>query len=756
MVKCTRFSNSAALFRNCLRAHFNAVRVIAIMNNRHSAKRIRPLLFSGACFVALISGLLISQQRTSAQLTRPVLISEAGSTRAVALESVARLREPFTRTEMRNLAADHRTRIQFLVLNIEPFANPADVQVEAEDANHRIYALPVEHIGGVPGQPLLNSITVRLSDDVGDVGDVLVRLTYRNVQSNRVRVGIGHIGGGLADDQSSVPTPAPAANAPTPNTNPITAGSLAPEDVRTVIAQAVSAAVALNRAVTVAVTDREGNVLGVFTMTGATPRTRFDGGTVFRQTADPATGLPAQGLEGADFPAALNPARLAAITKAGTAAFFSTAGNAFTPRTASFIIQEHFPPNVANQGRGPLFGVQFSQLVCSDIKKPGLPFGLSGDSGGIPIYKNGVAAGGVGIEGDGLYTVDRDPMDFDKPLEELIAVAAVRGYEAPTAIRGDNIIAGGIRFPYVNVTDADAPRPATIPIASLPGTFAFPVLGARPSAFIPFTLASSPGSIDTRFFPFRASTSGSANALTAVEVTRIISQAAQQADVTRAAIRVPLGSAARVNITVVDTEGQVLGIFRTFDAPVFGFDVSAQKARTAVLFSRNNAGTVLRAAGLGRYVDAAAADGLGLNGAFAFSDRAGGFLSAPFFPDGIDGTQNGPFSKPINQWSVFNDGLQIDLVRDNLIQTLIGNPMPCSNVSYTPNGIQIFPGSVPLYKNGELVGAVGISGDGVDQDDIIAAAGSTGFAAPPNIRADQIFVRGVRLPYIKFPRSPDL
>lgn len=729
-----------------------------MMNIRHLRNRYRTLLLFGACLAVVAFGLFVAQQRGAAQATRPVLISDAGSTRAVALESITRLREPFTRTEMHNFAADHRTRLQFLALNIEPFANPADVQVDAEDANHRVYQLAVEHIGGVPGQPLLSSVTVRLGDDMGDVGDVLVRLTYRNVQSNRVRVGIGHIGGGLADDQGSIPTPAPAANAPTPNTNPLTAGSLAPEDVRTVIAQAVSAAAALNRAVTVAVTDREGNVLGVFTMTGATPRTRFDGGTVFRQTADPATGIPAQGLEGADFPAALNPARLAAITKAGTAAFFSTAGNAFTPRTASFIIQEHFPPNVSQQGRGPLFGVQFSQLVCSDIKKPGLPLGLSGDAGGLPIYKNGVAAGGVGIEGDGIYTIDRDPMDFDKPLEELIAVAAVRGYEPPATIRGDNIIVGGIRLPYVNVTDADAPRPATIPFASLPGTVdaAFPIRGAQPSAFVPFTLDNSPGAIDTRFFPFRGSTSGSANALTVAEVTRIITQAAHQADVTRAAIRQPLGSAARVSITVVDTEGQVLGIFRTFDAPVFGFDVSAQKARTAVLLSRSNAGTVLRAAGLGRYVDAAAADGLGMNGMFAFSDRAGGFLSAPFFPDGIDGTQNGPFSKPINQWSVFNDGLQLDLVRDNLIQTLVGNPMPCSNVTYIPNGIQIFPGSVPLYKNGELVGAVGISGDGVDQDDIIASAGSTGFAAPPAIRADQIFVRGVRLPYIKFPRSPDL
>ena len=760
MVKCTRFSNSSALFRTTSRM-LHAFRVKSHMNShrslrRRSSLRLRPFVVACVCLAALAAGLLISQPKSSAQNTRLILISEADSTRAIALESVTRMKEPFTANAHHFLSADQRTRIQLFVLNLEPFADLSALQAVAEDGNHRTYTLPIEHVDPVPNQQWTNSVTVRLPDGIGDVGDVLVQLSYRGAGSNRVRVGIGHIGGGLADDQGAVPTPAPAVVAPTPNTNPITAGNLTTTDVQTIIAQAVSAAAALNRAVTVAVTDREGNILGTFQMTGATPRTRFNGGVIFQQTADPVTGLPPNGLEGADLPAALNPARLAAITKAGTASFFSTSGNAFTPRTASFIIQEHIPANVSNQQGGPLFGVQFSQLPCSDIKKPGLPFGLSGDPGGMPIYKNGLPAGGVGIEGDGVYTVDRDPSDFDKPVEEMIAVAAVRGYETPALIRGDNIIVGGLRLPFVNVSDAEAPRPATIAFGSLSGTVIDPIRGAQPSAFVPMTLGGSPGAIDTRFFPFQGSTSASPNALTAADVTRIITQAAHQADVTRAAIRQPLGSAARVSITVVDSEGTVLGIFRTFDAPVFGFDVSAQKARTALLFSRANAAATLRAAGFGNYVDAAAADGLLLNGSVAFSDRAVGFLARPFFPDGIDGTANGPFSRPITQWSVFSNGLQIDIARTNLVAALLGSNVPCSSISYIPNGIQIFPGSVPLYKNGELVGAVGISGDGVDQDDIISSAGAEGFVPPAPMRSDQVFVRGIRLPFTKFPRSPDL
>jgi hypothetical protein len=73
-----------------------------------------------------------------------------------------------------------------------------------------------------------------------------------------------------------------------------------------------------------------------------------------------------------------------------------------------------------------------------------------------------------------------------------------------------------------------------------------------------------------------------------------------------------------------------------------------------------------------------------------------------------------------------------------------------------PNGITIFPGGFPLYRNGILIGAIGVSGDGVDQDDLISASGAALFPAPVSIRADQTTYRGTRLPYAKFPRNPGL
>lgn len=679
-----------------------------------------------------------------------MLISEESSTRAVAVDSVTRKHEPFSPITEVSLGTDNRTRVMLFAMNVASGANPSEVTASAEDEAHNLYALPVEYVGIVPGQEWMTSIVVRLSDTMSDLGDVLVGISYHGILSNRVRVAIGHVGGGPPDDEGAVPTPGSGTTLPPPPA--ATAGTLTTGEVQTVIAQAVSAASSLNRAVTVAVTDKEGNVLGVFAMTGAPATTQLRGGGPGPTLVpNPITGFVTSGLDGT-----VVPAKFAAISKAGTASLFSTRGNAFTSRTASFIIQEHFPPGVDNRAGGPLYGVQFSSLPCSDIKIPGLPLGLSGDPGSAPIYKNGEAVGGVGIEGDGVYTVDRDPSDFDLPFEEVIAVSATRGFDAPSLVRGDNILVDGIRLAYLNVTTTLAPP--TIAFGSLPGAIdpMFPIRSAQPSQFTPAVVGGIGGEVDTRFFPFLASPTVTANSLTATDVNTIISHAAQQANITRAAIRQPLGSNARVTMAVVDTNGVVLGVFRQQDAPVFGFDVSVQKARTAAFYSSAGAGAALRTAGFGAYVDRAAADGLQLNGAVAFTDRAGGFLHRPFFPDGINNTAAGPFSTEVNNWSVFNVGLQLDLIKASLQTILSGGAAPCTSIPNLTNGIQIFPGSMPLYKNGILVGAIGISGDGVDQDDLIAAAGGAGYAPPVAIRSDQVFVRGVRLPFLKFPRSPNL
>ena len=676
---------------------------------------------------------LLVAVEANAQQTSPVLISQADSTRAIAYDSVTHRREPFTTTAQIAFGADSATRIMLFAMNLQlqPGDTASAVTADAEDASQTLYTLTVEYIGAVPDNPWASSVIVRLPQSMPATGDVLVRIKYRTLASNRVRVGIGEVGGGPPDDPNAMPTP--GSQLPLNPPSFATTTNLTSIDVQTILQQAASAAASLGKAVTIVVTDREGNIIGRFAMPGA-PAT-----TTIRSVG--ATG---QGLEGI-----VAPAIEAATAKAATAAFFSTTGNAFSTRTAGFIIQEHFPPGISFRAGGPLYGVQFSSLPCSDIKLTSARLGLSGDPGGLPIYKDGLAAGGIGVEGDGVYTIDRDPTDNDQPFEELIAASGIRGFEAPAGIRADTIFVDGIRLPFSNVTNAPAPTTT----ASIVGSIITP---APASEFTPQVVGGVAGEVSPRFFPFIAGTAPSSNALTAAEVTTIISHAAQQANITRAAIRQPIGSNARVTIAVVDTAGVVLGVFRQPDATVFGYDVAVQKARTAAFFSTANAATALRAAGLGTYVDRAAADGLQFNGAFAFSDRAIGFLHRPFFPDGIDDSAAGPFSTSIGSWSPFNDGLQLDLVRTNFLAALSGPVVGCSSIPALANGIQIFAGSVPLYKNGVLVGAIGVSGDGIDQDDLISAAGANGFSPPAGIRSDQIFVRGLRLPFLKFPRSPNL
>jgi hypothetical protein len=120
----------------------------------------------------------------------------------------------------------------------------------------------------------------------------------------------------------------------------------------------------------------------------------------------------------------------------------------------------------------------------------------------------------------------------------------------------------------------------------------------------------------------------------------------------------------------------------------------------------------------------------------AVTNRTIGFGAQPFFPPGINSTKPGPFF----------DLFQFDSANPCTLGSQPANP--------NQNGIVFFPGALPLYRNGVLVGGLGISGDGVNQDDFVTAGAAAGFEAPAAQRADQISIDGVRLPYLNFPRNP--
>ena len=218
--------------------------------------------------------------------------------------------------------------------------------------------------------------------------------------------------------------------------------------------------------------------------------------------------------------------------------------------------------------------------------------------------------------------------------------------------------------------------------------------------------------------------------LSETEVRSIISYAADRARTTRAGIRLPIGIHMEVFITVVNNPNQpgveptVLGTFRAGEATMFSWDVAVQKARTALYYSSR--------------------DLLGFGRNIAMSTRTVGFLAQSRYPPEIDADHAGPF---FGQQEMFT-----------CLSGTLANVTPisgCSPDGNLPNGITIFPGGFPLYRNDVLIGAIGISGDGVDQDDIVGASGTHDFLAPDSIRADQFVYKGARLPYAKFPRDPN-
>ncbi len=473
-------------------------------------------------------------------------------------------------------------------------------------------------------------------------------------------------------------------------------------DVQNIVQAAVNSA---NVDMVVAVVDRAGFVLGVFRTQNA-PAT--------------AVGNFGQVLDANDV----------AVALARTGAFFSNDQAPLSSRTVRFISGIHFPPGVTNAPPADLYGIENTNRGCTLVNTvafqsqipPSLALGggfgpgvltgkadvmdsnpLAVNPGGVPIFYQNVVVGGIGVVAS---SSDINVAEYAAFVGSTTQRTGSSGAFGPTPAAPGVVFIGGIALPFVSQTSL----PSSVSVG--------PVAGAGSYFVAPANSAGQPPDGD-----LITPAAGPLGGLSATDVQTILNNAEATANTTRAAIRLPIGARARMAIAVADLDGTMIGLRRMQDATVFSIDVAASKARNMVYFNSSARTTAdLNQVPMGT----------------AVTNRTISFGAQPFFPPGIDGSPAGPF---------FN--LYLQDVANPCTQGMQAGP-----VNVNKSGIVFFPGSAGLYRNGVLVGGLGVSGDGVDEDDYVTNGGTTGFEAPTNIRADQILINGVRLPYFKFPRNP--
>jgi uncharacterized protein GlcG (DUF336 family) len=550
---------------------------------------------------------------------------------------------------------------------------------------------------------------------------------------------------------------------------------LTADDVRAVL---LIAATALgDDTLSAAVVDRTGNILGVYARPDAAPRTPD-----------------------------------IAVSVARTAAMFANDQAPLSSRTVRFISGIHFPPGVRNTPNAALYGVENINRGCevddagdaifnAPFPRPKSIAGVFGSGagtlplpcrpddtrgcarggpmldadgdaiesvgittgkadvfdtgqtslgavpvnpGGMPIYRDGKVVGGVGVAGV--------RPEFAEYAATAAAAGAGRGLdfseplEAPGAVFID-----GLRLPFFGTCTTIPCIRQTLrsrPVGSAPGLFSSGRLVVQPRD----GLQAPEG------YLLGPRASARPGGLTEAEVRQIVARAVEVSLRTRAMIRLPFNSPARMTIGISDEEGEILAFYRMSDGTVFSSDVAMTKARNAYYFSTREGYEVLREFAETnpheRYRwEPEPPAGRG----WAVTARTLSFGGQPLFPPGVDLPEqlHGDAPKP---------GPFFDLYVYDTVNACTEGPGPSrgGNRAYlNQSGVVWFPGSVPLYRGDHLIGGLGVSGDGVEQDDYVSLVGSEGFHPPDALRVDNSVMRdskgrAVRLPYLKLPRVPEI
>lgn len=117
----------------------------------------------------------------------PALATEQNSQRAIAIDAVTFVRDPFVITNPFYFGPDRRTRIMLIVTNLT--GNPT-VTARAVDTLLMNHSLPVEFVGPLPGLPEFTQIVVKLPDGILLAQDLQVTIDANGKTSNVVLVGV--------------------------------------------------------------------------------------------------------------------------------------------------------------------------------------------------------------------------------------------------------------------------------------------------------------------------------------------------------------------------------------------------------------------------------------------------------------------------------------------------------------------------------------------------------------------------------------
>jgi len=124
----------------------------------------------------------------------PVLFSDAGTNRALALDSVLFTRDPFTVGSTLNFSQDQHTRVMLLVANadLQPGDPTSIISAQADDGQGHTYPLGVEYIGRLPGLDWITQVVARLPDELANANQALITVNVRGLNSNQVTVALTH------------------------------------------------------------------------------------------------------------------------------------------------------------------------------------------------------------------------------------------------------------------------------------------------------------------------------------------------------------------------------------------------------------------------------------------------------------------------------------------------------------------------------------------------------------------------------------